>query len=50
MTMAARRRSAASLVLLALVLCVVCAWAVHAVLAPANILAYANLFMLCGGL
>ncbi len=46
--MGPRRQAAGSLVLLALVLGAVCAWAVHAMLAPANILAYAGLFMLCG--
>lgn len=35
--------------LLALVLCAVCAWATHALLAPASVLAFANLLMLCQG-
>ncbi len=45
----APRREAAGLLCVVLVLCAVCAWAVLAVLAPANLLAYAGLFMLCGG-
>lgn len=46
--MGSRREAAASIAVM-LVLCALCAWAVHAVLAPDNVLAYANLLMLCQG-
>lgn len=45
----ASRRDAAALIAVVLVLCALCAWAVHAVLAPEHVLAYANLLMLCQG-
>lgn len=45
----ASRRGAAALIAVVLILCALCAWAVHAVLAPENVLAYANLLMLCQG-
>lgn len=32
-----------------LALCVLCAWATHALLAPAHVLAFANLLTLCQG-
>ena len=43
------RREARALVAMVLVLCALCAWAVHAMLAPESVLAYANLLMLCQG-
>lgn len=46
--MTSRREAAASMAVV-LVLCALCAWAVHAVLAPEHVLAYANLLMLCQG-
>ena len=42
------RREAARLLGVILVLCVLCAWATHAMLAPANVLAFASLLLLCG--
>jgi hypothetical protein len=45
----APRCEAVTLMAVVLVLCALCAWAVHAVLAPENVLAYANLLMLCQG-
>ena len=43
------RGEAAGLLGVALALCALCAWAVHAVLAPGAVLAYANLLLLCQG-
>ena len=45
----APHREAALLIAVVLILCALCAWAVHAVLAPENVQAYANLLMLCQG-
>ncbi|WP_181259261.1 hypothetical protein [Pseudoduganella armeniaca] len=45
----APRREAVRLLAVVLVLCALCAWATLALLAPANVLAFANLFMLCQG-
>ena len=45
----ASRREAAALMAVVLVLCALCTWAVDAVLRPDNVLAYANLLMLCQG-
>jgi hypothetical protein len=45
----APRREAMRLLAIALVLCALCAWATLALLAPANVLAFARLLMLCQG-
>ncbi|WP_193615684.1 hypothetical protein [Massilia sp. YMA4] len=48
MTMAPRRERV-RLMAVVLVLCALCGWATHALLAPAHALAFANVLTLCQG-